>query len=159
MEWPEPVERVGRLLQEARAESRIEEFADGTPTAEAAAEAIGCELAQIVKSLLFDCDGRFVLALVPGDRRADPGAVARLAEASSARVATSEQVEKATGFAPGGVAPFPLLHVESVLADRSLLGQEIVWIGAGTPRHMAALTPSDLIRVARARTVDLVAHG
>jgi prolyl-tRNA editing enzyme YbaK/EbsC (Cys-tRNA(Pro) deacylase) len=68
-------------------------------------------------------------------------------------------VLKATGFAPGAVAPFPLPRIERVLADRSLLGHDVVWIGAGSPNHMAAVTPSDLIRVARARTVDLVSHG
>lgn len=159
MEWPEPVQRVGSALRAARVESRIEEFPEGTPTAEAAAEAIGCELAQIVKSLVFDCDGRFVVALVPGDRRADAGKVADLVAATSARIANAEQVEQATGFIPGAVAPFPLPHVDRVLADRSLLGHETVWIGAGSQHHMAALTPSDLVRVARARTVDLVHHG
>jgi Cys-tRNA(Pro) deacylase len=159
MELPEPVQRVGLALREARIESRIEEFPDGTPTAEAAAEAIGCELAQIVKSLVFDCDGRFVVALVPGNRRADAAKVAELAAASGARVASADQVEQATGFLPGAVAPFPLAHVEGVFADRSLLGHETVWIGAGSQHHMAALSPSDLIRVARARTVDLVSRG
>jgi prolyl-tRNA editing enzyme YbaK/EbsC (Cys-tRNA(Pro) deacylase) len=159
VEWPESVEWVARALQAAGVESRIEEFPEGTPTAQAAADAIGCELAQIVKSLVFDCDGRFVVALVPGDRRADDEAVARLAGAAGARIATSEQVVAATGFAPGAVAPFPLPRVEAVLADRNLLAHETVWIGAGSPFHMAALSPSNLVRVAHARTVDLVRHG
>jgi Cys-tRNA(Pro) deacylase len=159
MDWPEPVQRVGVALCQARIESHIEEFAEGTPTAEAAAEAIGCELAQIVKSLVFVCDDRYVVALVPGDRRADVAKVAALAGAARARVADVGQVEEATGFVPGAVAPFPLPRVERVLADRSLLTHATVWIGAGSPRHMASLSPTDLIRVARARTVDLVAHG
>jgi prolyl-tRNA editing enzyme YbaK/EbsC (Cys-tRNA(Pro) deacylase) len=159
MGWPEPVERVARILRAAAAESRIEEFPQGTPTAEAAAEAIGCDLAQIVKSLVFDCDGSFVLALVPGDRRADGAKIAALVAAPAARVATGEQVELATGFPPGGVAPFPLARVATVLAERTLLAHELVWIGAGSPNHMAALTPIDLVRVSRARTVDLVQHG
>ena len=50
--WPEPVERVSQVLRAAAVDSRVEEFADGTPTARAAAEAVGCELAQIVKSLV-----------------------------------------------------------------------------------------------------------
>jgi prolyl-tRNA editing enzyme YbaK/EbsC (Cys-tRNA(Pro) deacylase) len=159
VEWPESVEWVARALQAARVESRIEEFPEGTPTAQAAADAIGCELGQIVKSLVFDCDGRFVVALVPGDRRADDAQIARLADAERATVATPEQVVAATGFAPGAVAPFPLLRVDGVIADRNLLRHELVWCGAGSPFHMAALSPSDLVRVARARTVDLVTHG
>jgi Cys-tRNA(Pro) deacylase len=159
MSWPEPVERVARILRKAAAESRIEEFPQGTPTAEAAAEAIGCELGQIVKSLVFDCEGRFVVALVPGDRRADERKVARAAGAASARVANARQVADATGFEPGAVAPFPLPRVAAVLADRTLLVHEVVWIGAGSPTHMAAIAPPDLVRVARAVAVDLVVAG
>jgi prolyl-tRNA editing enzyme YbaK/EbsC (Cys-tRNA(Pro) deacylase) len=71
-----------------------------------------------------------------------------------ARVAGPEEVRRATGFAPGGVAPFPLAHVDTVLLDRALLEHETVWIGAGTSRHMAALAPADLVRLTRARPVD-----
>src|ERR1051325_5770411 len=79
-EWPEAVERVSAYLREARAEVRLEEFPEGTPTAKDAAGAVGCELGQIVKSLVFDCDGRSVVALIPGDRRADSDKIARAAE-------------------------------------------------------------------------------
>ncbi len=156
MEWPEPVERVAAFAREAGAELRLEEFEAGTPTAEAAARAIGCELGAIVKSLVFDCDGRSVLVLVPGSRRADAAKVARAAGAARARVAGSEQVRAATGFEPGGVAPFPLRDVERVLIDRLLLAHRIVWIGAGSPSHMAALAPAELVRLTRAESVDAV---
>ena len=157
--WPEPVERVAAFLREAGAEARVEEFAAGTPTAQDAARAVGCEPAQIVKSLVFLCDDRAVLALVPGDRRADPAKVARAAVAARARVAGAEEVEAATGFAPGGVAPFPHRAVDRVLVDRALLGQDVVWIGAGSPNHMASLAPSELVRVARATPADLARDG
>ena len=107
--WPDSVERVASFLREAGAEARLEEFATGTPTAAEAAEAAGCGIEQIVKSLVFATDaGELVLALVPGDRRADPAKIALAAGARTARVATPEEVEEATGFAPGAVAPFPL---------------------------------------------------
>jgi prolyl-tRNA editing enzyme YbaK/EbsC (Cys-tRNA(Pro) deacylase) len=155
--WPEPVARVSRALREAGAEARIEEFATGTPTAEDAARAVGCELRQIVKSLLFDCDGRPVLVLVPGDRRADPQKVATLTSATQARVANAAEVEDATGYAPGAVAPFPLRRVEQVLIERSLLVGGLLWVGAGSTRHMAGLPAAELARVARAQPVDVVA--
>jgi Cys-tRNA(Pro) deacylase len=154
--WPEPVQRVTRYLREAGAEARVEEFAAGAATADDAARAIGCQLAQIVKSLVFDCGGRSVVALVPGDRRADGDKIARAAGASSARIARAAQVRDATGFEPGAVAPFPLPRIETVFIDRSLLVQPIVWIGAGSSRHMAALAPTELVRLSRARTADLV---
>lgn len=153
--WPEPVQRVTSFLRDAAAEARVEEFSDGTPTAEDAARAIGCELRRIVKSLLFDCDGRPVLVLVPGNRRADSRKIAALTGAARARVAGAEEVEDATGFAPGAVAPFPLRRVERVLIDRNLLVDGIVWIGAGSPRHMAGLPSAELVRVARAEPVDV----
>jgi Cys-tRNA(Pro) deacylase len=153
--WPEPVERVSAALREAGAEARVEEFASGTPTAQDAANAVGCELGQIVKSLVFDCDGRAVLVMVPGDRRADRAKVASAVGTTKARVAGAEQVEEATGYAPGGVAPFALRAVDLVLIDRRLLGSGTLWVGAGTERHMAGLPATELVRVARAQQVDV----
>ncbi len=157
-EWPEAVERVASYLREARAEARIEQFRAGTPTAEDAARAVGCELGQIVKSLVFDCDGRPAVVLVPGDRRADTAKIAALLGCARARVAGPAEVEAATGFAPGAVAPFPLPRVEHVLLEQTLLSREVVWVGAGSPRHMAGLAPTELMRLARARPVDAVLH-
>ena len=159
MSWPEPVQRVSAVLQQAAVDARIEEFEHGTPTARDAAHAIGCELAQIVKSLVFVCDGAYVLALVPGDRRADEAAVAAATEAGEVRIASAAEVVEATGFEPGGVAPVPHRAVVLTLFDRALLQHEIVWIGAGTAAHMAALAPAELARIANARPVDLGSHG
>jgi prolyl-tRNA editing enzyme YbaK/EbsC (Cys-tRNA(Pro) deacylase) len=156
-DWPEAVERVTAYLREARAEVRIEEFSEGTPTAKDAARAVGCELGQIVKSLVFDCGGRPVVVLVPGDRRADSEKVARAAGTSFARIAGVEEVADATGFEPGAVAPFPLPKVDRLFIDRTLLGHRLVWIGAGSERHMAALSPAELVRLSRARPMDVVA--
>jgi len=156
VEWPEPVERVAAYARAAGAELRLEEFSAGTPTAQDAAKAIGCELGAIGKSLVFDCDGSYVLVLVPGDRRADPDKVARATAVARARVASAGEVEHATGFAPGAVAPFPLRNVQRVLIDRLLLAHTHVWVGAGSDRHMAALAPAELVRLARAESVDAV---
>jgi prolyl-tRNA editing enzyme YbaK/EbsC (Cys-tRNA(Pro) deacylase) len=153
--WPDSVERVAAIVRERGADLRLEEFSKGTPTASAAARAVGCEPAQIVKSLVFVCDGKPVLALVPGDRRADAAKVAAASGATEARVATAEEVVAATGFEPGAVAPFPAPYVERVLLERELLLQEIVWVGAGSDHHMAGLAPMDLLRLAGALPVDL----
>jgi prolyl-tRNA editing enzyme YbaK/EbsC (Cys-tRNA(Pro) deacylase) len=154
--WPPEVERVAAYLRMAAVDARLEEFMSGTPTAAEAARAIGCDLSQIVKSLVFVCDGKFVLALVPGDRRADERKVAATVGAVSARVASADEVRKATGFEPGAVAPFPRTEVDRVLLERLLLAHELVWTGAGSSRHMAAITPADLLRLARAEQADLV---
>jgi prolyl-tRNA editing enzyme YbaK/EbsC (Cys-tRNA(Pro) deacylase) len=156
--WPEAVERVNAFLREAAAEARVEEFPSGAHTAREAADAIGCELNHIVKSLLFECDGRPVLVLVAGDRRADAAKVAAAAHAAGAGVASPARVKEITGFEPGAVAPFPLLRVEHVFLDRGLLMHDRVWVGAGSPRHMAGLAPSELVRLARATPVDVASE-
>jgi Cys-tRNA(Pro) deacylase len=157
--WPEPVERVAAFLRDARVEARIEEFETGTPTAEDAARAVGCKLGQIVKSLVFDCDGSPLLVLVPGDRRADARKVARAAGCRKATIAGPDEVRAATGFEPGAVAPFPLPRVVRVLVDRQLLVHDRVWIGAGSSRHLGTLAPADLVRLAKAEPMDAVAEA
>jgi Cys-tRNA(Pro)/Cys-tRNA(Cys) deacylase len=153
--WPEPVTRVADVLRRAGVDARVEEFPEGTPTASAAAKAVGSSRAQIVKSLVFICDGRPVLALVPGDRRADEIKVAAAAGARYARVARPDEVLAATGFEPGGVAPFPASGVSQVLMSRELLVHDRVWVGAGSERHMAGLSPVDLARITQAHAGDL----
>lgn len=158
-EWPDSVARVATFLRSAGAEARIEEFPDGTPTARDAAAAVGSELAQIVKSLVFETDVGPVVAMVPGDRRADGGKVAAAIGAGSVRVARPAEVEAATGFEPGAVAPFPLPRVARVLIDRTLLAHELVWAGAGSTRHIMGLAPAELARLARAQAMDVVEDG
>jgi prolyl-tRNA editing enzyme YbaK/EbsC (Cys-tRNA(Pro) deacylase) len=149
------VERVASYLRMTGVDARLEEFPDGTPTAAAAARAVGCTRAEIVKSLVFVCDERPLLALVPGDKRADATRLTAAAGARYARVARPEEVVAATGFEPGAVAPFPAPNVSRVFMDRSFLQHELVWIGAGSDRHMAGLAPADLARLAKAEVADL----
>ncbi len=153
--WPEPVARVAEVLQRAGIDARVEEFPEGTPTAGAAARAVGSSRAQIVKSLVFICDGRPTLALVPGDRRADENKVAAAAGARHARVARPDEVVASTGFEPGGGAPFPAPGISQVLMAGELLAHDRVWIGAGSERHMAGLSPVDLAQLTQARTAEL----
>lgn len=152
---PDPVERVARFLADSRAEARLQEFKTGTPTAGDAAAAIGCELDQIVKSLVFLCDGEPVVVLVPGSRRADPAKIARAVGATAAKIASPAAVREATGFDVGGVAPFPQPGAREVLADKALLAWPVVWAGAGSDRHMTGLSPTELVRLARARPADV----
>ena len=156
---PEPVARVADFLRAAGAEARLEEFAGGTPTAREAAEAVGCDLSRIVKSLVFLCDSRPVLVLVPGNRRADAAKIAGVVGAGRVRVARPEEVLDITGFEPGAVAPFPLRRVDRVLVDRTLVFDDLVWIGAGSTRHMAGLPAGELLRLTRAEPVDVADEG
>jgi prolyl-tRNA editing enzyme YbaK/EbsC (Cys-tRNA(Pro) deacylase) len=154
--WPEPVERVTDFLARTGAEVRVEEFPAGTPTAEDAANAVGCKLGEIVKSLVLECDGRTALAMVPGDRRVDTVKVARAMGAQRARVASPARVRELTGFEPGAVAPFPPADLDRVLIDRRLLLSDYVWVGAGSPTHVARVAPAELVRLSLAEQLDLV---
>jgi prolyl-tRNA editing enzyme YbaK/EbsC (Cys-tRNA(Pro) deacylase) len=154
-DWPETVERVAAVLRENGVDSRLEEFSEGTHTAAAAAEAIGCAPGEIVKSLVFICDGRPVLALVPGDRRADPAKIAAAMGAGYARSASLDEVRSATGVEPGAVAPFPVPNVAEVLLDRELMRLSMVWAGAGSPRHVVGLAAADVARLTGAKITDL----
>ena len=97
-----------------------------------------------------------VVALVPGDRRADSSKIARLAGSRRAAIAKPAEVVDATGFEPGGVAPFPLERVPVVLVERTLVRHPVVWAGAGSDRHMVALAPRELVRLTRGRVEDVV---
>lgn len=153
---PDPVQRVADFLRTARAEARLEEFPEKIPTVLDVAKALGVEPGQIVKTLVFVCDGSPVAVLVPGDRRADGAKVARAVGATSARVATRDEVLAATGFPPGAVAPFPLPRIETILLEQTLLAEDQVWVGAGSERHLARLPAAELLRLSRARQMDAV---
>ncbi len=155
-EWPESVERVAAFLRATGAEARLEELPVPTPTAPDAADAVGCTLGQVVKSLVFVGDGTPVVALVPGDRKADTGKIARALEARKVTIASAAEVLEATGFSPGAVSPFPLERVPVVLVERTLLRYGVVWAGAGSDRHMLAIAPPELVRLTRGRIEDLV---
>jgi prolyl-tRNA editing enzyme YbaK/EbsC (Cys-tRNA(Pro) deacylase) len=154
--WPEKVERVARELRRASVEATLQEFPEGTATAADAARAIGCDRGEVVKSIVFVAEDRVVLALVPGNRRADEAKVAVAAGVGEIRVAHAREVVAATGFEPGAVAPFALPGVHLVLLDRTLLQHARIWVGAGSASHMAGLAPAELARLSGARSADLL---
>lgn len=142
-------ERVRFYLDERGLLGGLHEFEPhSTKTAQQAADRMGCELGQIVKSLVFIADGKPVVALVAGDRRGDADAIAAEMGASEARMAKPDEVREATGFAIGGVCPFCLPDELALLADDSLLRFDVVYPAAGTPDSM--------VRVERAVLFDLV---
>lgn len=122
----------------------LHEFERSTKTAAEAAEAMGCALGQIVKSLVVIVDDRPLVALVAGDRRADLEAIRREAGGSCARMAGAEEVRAATGYAIGGVCPFDLPEELPVLIDESLARFDTVFPAAGTPSSMVELPLSRL---------------
>ncbi len=136
-----------RVTDAARAlglEIEVHEFPEGTRTAEDAAATIGVDVGQIVKSLVFFVGSRPVLCLVSGLNRLDTQRLAAVAGASAGasvglpagrqvRRASADEVERATGFAIGGVPPFGHKQRLPVYCDGDLMTYVVVWAGGGSP--------------------------
>jgi Cys-tRNA(Pro) deacylase len=130
-----------------------------TKTAQQAADRMGCELGQIVKTLVFVVDdANVVVALVAGDNRADLDAVAQHAGGERARMANADEVREATGYAIGGVCPFDLPAGLPVFADDSLLRFDVVYPAAGTPDSMVRMKREVMFELAQPVVVRLL-HG
>lgn len=137
---PGSAARVRAYLESHGLADGLVQFEQSTKTAQMAADAMECELGQIVKSLVFVVDGTPVLALVAGDRRGDTKAIAALVGGSEAHFADAETVRAATGYAIGGVSPFDLPAELLVYVDDSLTRFEIVYPAGGTPSSMVRMT-------------------
>jgi len=148
-------ERVRRYLESHGMADQIHTFEAPTKTAQMAADAMGCELGQIVKSLVFVVGEKPVLALVAGDRRGDTEAIASLAGGGTARFADPQTVRDTTGYAIGGVSPFDLPDSVMVLLDDSLSRFEIVYPAGGTPTTMVQMSLEDLVRLSRGNMVRI----
>jgi prolyl-tRNA editing enzyme YbaK/EbsC (Cys-tRNA(Pro) deacylase) len=130
------------------------EFDASTRTAADAAAAIGCEVAQIAKSLIFRGanSGRALLIIASGVDRVDEKKAALAAGEPIVR-ADADFVREATGFAIGGVPPVGHKTKPIVLIEESLLGFDEIWAAAGTPNAIFRLTPADLVKLTGGRTV------
>ena len=129
--WPEPVERIAALLRATGAEGRLEELPAGSD------KPPGTSLL----SVGFRCDGRSLVALVPADREVDRDKLGRLANCTALR--------------PVRTPPFPFEGAR-VFLDRTTLSTGLLWLEAGSPRHVVGIAPSQLARVTRLETADLL---
>jgi len=132
-------------------------FAEPTRTAEQAAAAIGCEVGQIVKSLVFTVGGAPVMALVSGANQLDTRKLAALFGVGRKQVerADADTVRAATGYAIGGVPPFGHATAMTVYVDADLMGYDVIWAAAGTPNTVFPLAPADLLRASGGQARDL----
>jgi prolyl-tRNA editing enzyme YbaK/EbsC (Cys-tRNA(Pro) deacylase) len=134
---------------------QIRRFPDATRTAAEAAAAIGCELSQICKSLIFAADGEPVLVLMDGASRVDVERVREQLGVEKVTRAKADVVRGTTGYAIGGVPPFGHRTRTRVLADRSLLEHDLVWAAAGNPHAVFPMEPKALVTHAGATLVDV----
>jgi prolyl-tRNA editing enzyme YbaK/EbsC (Cys-tRNA(Pro) deacylase) len=133
-------QRVQDQLRELGVQSEVRELADSTRTAQEAADAVGVEVGQIVKSLVFVDDAGPLLCLCAGDRRVD---IAKLGE--GVRQARGDEVREATGFAIGGVPPLGHDRPVRTVVDSSLRRFDTVWCAGGTPHAVFPVETEALI--------------
>ena len=146
--------RVRAALAAAGVDAAPVEKPVETRTADQAAAAAGCEIDQIVKSILFqDGAGKPHLFLTAGSNRVDARLAGILAGVPLER-ADADVVRQVTGFAIGGVAPIGHLVPLPVWIDPRLLEFTKVWAAAGTPRHIFAIAPPDLMRITKGRMAE-----
>ena len=148
------VERVRAALAAAGHADSIEAFPEGTRSAAEAAAAVGCQVAQIAKSIIFRAGERAVLVIASGANRVDMGKVAA-ATGLHVQRADGNWVRDVTGFAIGGVAPLGHLTSPVVLVDQDLQAYDRVWAAAGSPMHVFATTPAELLRISGGAMADV----
>ncbi|MEM9871415.1 MAG: YbaK/EbsC family protein [Pseudomonadota bacterium] len=148
------LKRVRAALEAAGIDTEIME----TPlarTAADAANAIGCEIDQIAKSIIFrgETSGTAILFLTAGGNQVDPARAAALAGEPLGK-ADAALVRTQTGFAIGGVSPVGHLNPIRAFADTRLTDFDVIWAAAGTPHHVFRASPADLLRISGAQESD-----
>lgn len=152
------LKRVQKALDEAGfAGVEILHLETPTRTAAEAAAAVGCQTDQIAKSIIFKGadSGQAILFLTAGGRNVDPALAAALA-GETLEKADAALIRAQTGFAIGGVSPVGHLNPIRAFVDRTLLTFEQVWAAAGTPHHVFALSPADMVALSGGQVADFV---
>ncbi len=149
------LKRVKAALDDAGVTVDLREMSEGTRTAEDAARAVGCEVDQIAKSIIFrgEESGHVVLFLTAGGNRVSAAKATAVAGQKLGK-ADAELIRAETGFAIGGVSPVGHLRRIDAWFDPRLAEFDQVWAAAGTPRHVFAIGPSDLLRITGAKPAD-----
>jgi len=149
-------QRVQDALRAAGFANAVRELAEPVRTAQAAADAVGCTVGQIVKSLVFrgESSGRAFMVVASGARRVD---TARLAALAGEPVGMGDPrfVREATGYAIGGIPPLGHARALEVFVDSHLLAHGSLWAAAGHPNSLFPLTPDELCRMTGGRVVDV----
>ena len=148
------VERVRAALLAAGHPDTIQSFPEGTRSAADAAAAVGCDVAQIAKSIVFRAGTRAVLVIASGANRVDMGKVAA-AIGQPVKRADGGWVRDTTGFAIGGVSPLGHIAPPILLLDAELMALDPIWAAAGSPMHVFRTSPAELRRMTRATVAEV----
>ncbi len=149
-------QKVQNALSELGYDYTVIEHAESTRTAQEAADRAGCELGQIIKSLIFKgkISGKPILVLTSGANRVDEKLISEYAGEAIGR-ADAGFVRAVTGFAIGGVPPLGHVQKMETYVDEDLLQYATVWGAAGTPNAIFELTPADLQKMTGGRVARI----
>ncbi len=149
--------RVRDALEAAGLEADIREMPGNTRTAAQAAAAAGCQLDQIMKSIVFkgERSGKIVLFLTAGGNQIDPVKAEAVVGERPAK-ADASLIRSQTGFAIGGVAPVGHTNPVRTYLDARLLEFDQVWAAGGTPRHIFCIDPREIQRITGAEVADFL---
>jgi len=150
------IKQVKEFFEARGIKTTVLAFEETTRTSELAAKAIGCEVAQIAKSLVFITDKKaVVLVIASGKSRVDTGKLAKKLEASEVKIADAKTVKEVTGFPIGGVPPVAHSKPLRTFIDASLMSFPVVYAAAGTPNAIIGISPEDLKNVTSAEVADV----
>ncbi|MGD0611410.1 MAG: YbaK/EbsC family protein [Anaerolineales bacterium] len=149
-------QKVQEMLRSLGCDCTVIEFSESTRTAQEAAQRAGCELGQIVKSLVFrgQSSGKAILVLASGANRVDEAQLSRLTGEAIGR-ADANFVRSVTGYSIGGIPPVGYTQNIETYLDEDLLQYASVWAAAGTPNAIFEIPPRELLRITRARVTPI----
>ena len=146
-------EKVADSARELGLQVEVQRLDSSTRTVGEAAQAVGCQEAEIAKSIVFIADGEPVVCIASGEHRIDTDKLADALDVAEVRQASADEVRAATGFAIGGVPPFG--HGLQVIFDEALLGHERIWAAAGDPHSLFCADPRKLANCTEATLADV----
>ena len=149
------VRRVVEAGRDLGVDVSVHSFPEGTKTAADAAAAIGVEVGQIVKSLVFTVDGDPVIALVSGSNQLDEKKLAAEGGGAKCKRADADEAREATGYPIGGVPPFGHARPLRVFVDPDLLAYDEVWAAAGTWNDVFPIEPRALVQATNGVVADI----
>ncbi len=151
------LKRVMRALQDAALDITALELGPETRTAQQAADAAGCALDQIAKSVIFagENTGKAILFITAGGNKVDADKASQAADEPLGK-ADAALIRAQTGFAIGGVAPIGHLNPIDAYFDPRLSEFDVVYAAAGTPRHIFPINPRVLLEISAAQVIDFI---
>ena len=152
----EPVKRVQEFITQFDSKLKILTLDTTARTAKDAAESLGCEVGEIVKSLVFRADDTFLICLIAGDKRCSLNKLKKVIGKKDVCMANADEVKSNTGFSIGGVAPVAHLKKLNILIDQSLGRFQSVYAAAGHPNSIFKIEYNKLVQMTKGEVKEII---